>query len=100
MPSIVLSCKTMSISRSDVRKLFKALLRHSRRFANVDTRNESMKFVIQEFAKYKTATNPYVIKKAYYDGLTHLNLIKNQATISQMFATSSIHSEKERTSSP
>ncbi len=92
----------MSVAKSDVRKLYKALLRHSRRFADADARNESVNFVIKEFAKYKTATDRNVIKKAYYDGLTHLNLVKNQASISQMFAATSPDSNNtdiKRTSS-
>jgi hypothetical protein len=34
----------------------------------------------------RTESNPEVIKRAYYDGLNNLAVIKRQAAISQMFA--------------
>lgn len=77
----------MSVAKSDVIKLYKALLRHGGKFSDYNFREYTLRKTKLEFAKLKAETNPEVIKQAYYNGLTNLNIVKRQASISQMFAS-------------
>ena len=83
---VALSTETMSVSKRDVWKLYRALLKHSRRHAEAQTRESLVSDVVKEFGRFKTATDPQVVKRAYYNGLTRLHDIKTHATISRMFA--------------
>lgn len=77
-----------AVGKRDVLKLYRALLRHGGRFADYNFREYTLRKTRHEFVRLKNETDGEVIKKAYYHGLTNLNIVKNQATISQMFAAS------------
>lgn len=76
----------MSVARSDVIKLYRALLRHGGKFADYNFREYAVRRTRHAFATAKTETDPAVIKQAYYDGLNTLAVVKRQSSISQMFA--------------
>lgn len=76
----------MSVAKSDVIKLYRALLRHGNKFSDYNFREYALRKTRLEFAKLKTEQDPEAIKQAYYNGLTNLGIVKRQASISQMFA--------------
>lgn len=86
----------MSVAKSDVLKLYRALLRHGRNFADYNFREYAIRRTRHAFASAKNETDPELIKKSYYDGLSTLAVVKRQSSISQMFAASPVVLEKDR----
>ncbi len=85
----------MSISRGDVRKLYRALLRHSSRFADYNFREYALRRTREDFRAAAKETDPTTVKKLYYNGLNNLTIVKRQASISQMFANEPVVLEKQ-----
>ncbi len=75
----------MSIAKSDVLKLYRALLRHGSKFADYNFREYAVRRTRHAFASGKMETDPEAIKQAYYNGLNTLAVVKRQSSISQMF---------------
>lgn len=75
----------MSVRPSDVRKLYKALLRHSSRFTDYNFREYAIRRTRDAFREHRVVTDPQVVNRHYYDGLNNLAIIKRQTAISQMF---------------
>lgn len=76
----------MSVGRGDVLKLYRALLRHSNRFADYNFREYALRRTREDFRAGAQETDTATIKRLYYEGLNNLTIIKRQAAISQMFA--------------
>lgn len=70
----------------DVLKLYRALLRHSGRFADYNFREYALRRTREGFRAAQHETDPAAIKQGYYDGLNNLHIVKRQAAISRMFA--------------
>ena len=89
----------MSVGRRDVVKLYRALVRHSKMFADYNFREYALKRTRHGFETLRNESDPQVIKEAYYAGLNSLAMVKRQSTISQMFAAPPVVIEKELGSS-
>lgn len=77
----------MSVKASDIRKLYKALLRHSAKFSDYNFREYALRRTRDAFREHQSTTEPDKIHRLYYDGLNNLAVIKRQSAISQMFKT-------------
>lgn len=86
----------MSVGRSDVLKLYRALLRHSSRFADYNFREYALRSTRDRFRAAMFEGDNQAIKLNYYEGLNNLAVIKRQATISQMFAPDPVVLERQR----
>ncbi len=75
----------MSVPKSDVIKLYRNLLRHGSRFADYNFREYTLRKTRHEFRKMRDVTDVGAINAAYQNGLRNLTIVKNQATISQMY---------------
>lgn len=75
----------MSVRASDVRKLYKALLRHGGRFSDYNFREYAVRRTRDAFRAARNETSPDVVNARYYDGLNQLAILKRQSAISQMF---------------
>lgn len=75
----------MSVHASDLRKLYKALLRHGSKFSDYNFREYAVRRTRDAFRQHQHETDQQVIRKLYYDGLNNLAIVKRQAAISQMF---------------
>lgn len=80
----------MSVSHRDVVKLYRALLRHTRRLGDSTQRESTIEQIRQEFGKYKHESDKQVVKSVYYDALNKLNQIRTQATIEEMIGTEAV----------
>jgi LYR motif-containing protein 4 len=88
----------MAVGRVDVLKLYRALLRHSGRFADYNYREYALRRTREGFRAAQQETKPAAIKRGYYDGLNNLAIIKRQAAISQMFAADPVVIEQKSSS--
>lgn len=84
----------MSIRASDVRKLYKALLRHGSRFTDYNFREYTLRRTRDAFRAHMQEQDPKVVNKFYYDGLNNLAIVKRQTAISQMFQASPVVVER------
>lgn len=84
----------MSVRASDLRKLYKALLRHSSRFSDYNFREYSLRRTRDAFRQHMTETNVKEVNRLYYDGLNNLAIIKRQTAISQMFKSDPVVIER------
>lgn len=75
----------MSIRASDVRKLYKALLRHGNRFSDYNFREYALRRTRDSFRAAMNETSTEKINQLYYEGLNNLAVVKRQTAISQMF---------------
>lgn len=82
--------KKMSVKASDIRKLYKALLRHSSRFTDYNFREYARRRTRDAFHEHVSETEPQVVSRLYYDGLNNLAVVKRQTAISQMFKGDSV----------
>lgn len=90
----------MPVGQKDVLKLYRALLRHSGRFADYNFREYALRRTREGFRAAQHEADPAVVKQAYYDGLNNLHVIKRQAAISQMFANDPVVIEQSSASAP
>lgn len=77
----------MSVKPSDLRKLYKALLRNGAHFSDYNFREYAVRRTRDAFRANMFEGDQEVVKKLYYDGLTNLAVLKRQTQISQMFKT-------------
>lgn len=84
----------MTVKPSDLRKLYKALLRHSARFSDYNFREYALRRTRDAFQQHKGETDSQAINRLYYDGLNNLTILKRQTAISQMFKTDPIVIER------
>lgn len=84
----------MSVRPSDVRKLYKALLRHGARFSDYNFREYSLRRTRDAFRAARAEADPAAINASYYHGLEQLAVLKRQAAISQMFKASPVVIER------
>lgn len=84
----------MSVKASDVRKLYKALLRHSARFSDYNFREYSLRRTRDAFREHVGEVDPQAVNKLYYNGLNNLAIVKRQTAISQMFKTDPVVIER------
>lgn len=84
----------MSVKASDLRKLYKALLRHSSRFSDYNFREYAHRRTRDAFREHLAETDPKVINRLYYDGLNNLAVLKRQTAISQMFQSDPVVLER------
>lgn len=75
----------MSVKPSDLRKLYKALLRHSARFSDYNFREYAKRRTRDAFREHLTEADSEAVRRLYYEGLNNLAIVKRQATISEMF---------------
>lgn len=75
----------MSVRASDIRKLYKALLRHGSKFSDYNFREYAIRRTRDAFRANMSETDREVVNKLYYDGLNNLAVVKRQTAISQMF---------------
>lgn len=80
----------MAVKPTDLRALYRALLRNSARFSDYNFREYAVRRTRDAFREHKNQTDPTVIDQLYRDGLNNLNIIERQAAISQMFKTNPI----------
>lgn len=86
----------MSVKASDLRKLYRALLRNSARFSDYNFREYALRRTRDAFQQHKMEKDPQVINQLYYDGLNNLAILKRQTAISQMFKTDPVIIEPRR----
>lgn len=75
----------MGVKASDLRILYKALLRHSLRFSDYNFREYAKRRTQDAFREHRLETDGQRINQLYYDGLNNLAVLKRQTAISQMF---------------
>lgn len=85
----------MSVRASDVRKLYKALLRHGSRFSDYNFREYALRRTRDGFRAGMKETDTEKVNKLYYDGLNNLAVVKRQTAISQMFKADPVIIERE-----
>lgn len=84
----------MSVRASDVRKLYKALLRHGSRFSDYNFREYALRRTRDGFRAAVNETDIEKVNKLYYDGLNNLAVLKRQTAISQMFKSDPVVIER------
>lgn len=90
----------MSVKPSDVRKLYKALLRHGSRFTDYNFREYTIRRTQDAFRAGMQEKNPEKVNRLYYEGLNNLNVVKRQAAISNMFKANPVVIEDQSTLKP
>lgn len=85
-----------NISRTNVLKLYKDLLHASRRINNYNFKSYAIRRVKDEFRKYQSLKDSDILSGFYQHGLSQLQLVKRQATISELYPETSsvIHQAK------
>lgn len=77
----------MTVRPKDLRKLYKALLRHSARLSDYHVRENIKQRTQEAFREHRHEADPKVVNKLYYDGLNNLAVLKRQVAISRIITT-------------
>jgi hypothetical protein len=68
-----------------VLSLYKNLLKNGKKFADYNYREYTLRRTKEDFRKYKNETDKAKLDQLHKEGLESLQLVKRQATISQMY---------------
>jgi len=74
-------------SKRQVLSLFKQLLKEGHRVTDYNVRNYALRRTRDAFKEYKTVENPSEIEELIIRGQNNLDVLKRQATISQLFGS-------------
>lgn len=74
-------------SKAQVLSLYKQLIKESRKFANYNYREYSLRKIRDTFRANKDVTSAETIEELVKKGEENLDLIKRQVTINQMYKT-------------
>ncbi|CAH0386405.1 unnamed protein product [Bemisia tabaci] len=86
----------MTVSKSSVLKLYKALIREGSKFPSYNYRMYTLRRVRDAFHENKTTTDPSKIEELYKEGLSNLEIIKRQVVVNQLFRPEKLIIEAEK----
>eukprot|EP00667_Euglena_gracilis_P023807 EG_transcript_27059 len=79
-----------SPTRGAVLRLYRSLLKAGEQFADYNFRMYTLRVVKEDFRSNRGVTDPERVAHLYRFGREQLAMVKRQATINQMFATSPV----------
>lgn len=99
MSTTAAAIRAAAVSRDQVLRLYKDLLRHGAQFRDLNVRQYALRRVRQGFRENADLRDGDALQRAYEDGVRELEVVKRQSAVSRLFGSPRYVTETAATTS-